>query len=126
FPTRRSSDLILVVKGANDLLAPGDVDAAEPLLRKANAIVLQFEIPLRTVYHTAQFAKRKGIRCIVNPAPAQPVDFAQLGGVDYFMPNESEAETVHAAELRNVHGLRWRGIHDTPDPLAFCELRRVI
>ncbi|PYT78741.1 MAG: ribokinase [Acidobacteria bacterium] len=85
---------ILVVKGANDLLAPGDVDAAEPLLRKANAIVLQFEIPLRTVYHTAQFAKRKGIRCIVNPAPAQPVDFAQLGGVDYFMPNESEAETI--------------------------------
>src|SRR5689334_13884465 len=62
---------IFVVKGANDLLAPEDVDAAEPLLRKANAIVLQFEIPLRAVYHTVQFAKNQRIRCIVNPAPAQ-------------------------------------------------------
>jgi len=93
---------ILVVKGANDFLAPQDVDAAEPLLRKANAIVLQFEIPLPTVYHTVKFAKDKGIRCIVNPAPAQAVDFEQLKGVDYFIPNESEAETitgmpVHAA-----------------------------
>ena len=85
---------ILVVKGANDLLSPEDVDAAEPLLRKANAIVLQFEIPLRTVYYAAQFAKDKGIRCIVNPAPAQVVDFEQLRGVDYFIPNETEAETI--------------------------------
>ncbi len=85
---------ILVVKGANDLLAPEDVDAAEPLLRKANAIVLQFEIQLRTVYHTVQFAKRKGIRCIVNPAPGLPVDFEQIRGVDYLIPNESEAETI--------------------------------
>jgi ribokinase len=94
---------IIVVKGANDLLAPEDVDAAAPLLRKADAIVLQFEIPLRTVYHAVRFAKATGIRCIVNPAPAQPVDFDQLRGADYFIPNESEAQTitgmpVHTAE----------------------------
>ena len=85
---------IFVVKGANDLLVPEDVDAAGPLLRKANAIVLQFEIPLRTVYHTVQFAKNKGIRCIVNPAPAQAIDFEKIRGVDYLIPNESEAETI--------------------------------
>jgi ribokinase len=70
------------------------VDAAAPLLQKANAIVLQFEIPLSTVYHAVQFAKAKGIQCIVNPAPGQPVDFEQLRGVDYLIPNESEAETI--------------------------------
>lgn len=85
---------IFVVKGANDLLAPNDVDAAETLLRKASAIVLQFEIPLRTVYHTVKSAKERGIRCIVNPAPAQAVDFELLRGVNYFIPNESEAETI--------------------------------
>src|SRR5262252_4155489 len=79
---------IIVVKGANDTLKPADVDAASPLLRKANAIVVQFEIPLRTVYHAVRFAKTNGIRCIVNPAPAQPVDFDQLREVDYFIPNE--------------------------------------
>ena len=85
---------IIVVKGANDLLAPEDVDAAAPLLRKADAIVLQFEIPLRTVYHAVSFAKMNGIRCIVNPAPAQSVDFDQLRAADYFIPNESETQTI--------------------------------
>src|SRR5499427_3396029 len=60
---------IIVVKGANDRLAPEDVDEAAPLLRKASIIVLQFEIPLRTVYHAVQFTKTNGIRCFVNPAP---------------------------------------------------------
>jgi len=41
---------IIVVKGANDTLSPEDVDAAAPLLRKADAIIVQFEIPMRTVY----------------------------------------------------------------------------
>ena len=85
---------IIVIKGANDMFAPEDVDAATPLLRKADAIVLQFEIPLRTVYHAVRFARDNGIRCIVNPAPAQAVDFDQLKNVDYFIPNESEAQTI--------------------------------
>ncbi|HXY23619.1 MAG TPA: ribokinase [Candidatus Acidoferrum sp.] len=85
---------IIVIKGANDLLAPEDIDAAVSLLQRAHAIVLQFEIPLRTVYHAVRFARDNGIRCIVNPAPAQPVDFEQLQGLEYFIPNESEAQTI--------------------------------
>jgi ribokinase len=93
---------ILVVKGANDMLSPGDVDAAAPLLRKADTIVMQFEIPLRTVYHTVRFAKANGIRCIVNPAPAQAVDFKKLGGADYFIPNESEAEVITGMPVHSI------------------------
>ena len=93
---------IIVVKGANDTLSPEDVDAAAPLLGKADTIVLQFEIPLRTVYHTVRFAKTKGIRCIVNPAPAQPVDFKQVGSADYFIPNESEAEVITGMPVYSI------------------------
>jgi len=93
---------IIVVKGANDALSPEDVDAAAPLLRKADTIILQFEIPLRTVYHTVKFAKSNGIRCIVNPAPAQPVDFKELGAADYFIPNESEAEAITGMPVHSI------------------------
>jgi ribokinase len=93
---------IIVVKGANDALSPEDVDAAAPLLRKADTIVLQFEIPLRTVYHAVQFAKANGIRCMVNPAPAQPVDLKNLGPADYFIPNESEAEAITGMPVHTV------------------------
>jgi ribokinase len=93
---------IIVVKGANDALSPEDVDAAAPMLRKADAIILQFEIPLRTVYHTVKFAKANGIRCIVNPAPAQPVEFNELEAADYFIPNESEAEAITGMPAKSV------------------------
>jgi ribokinase len=93
---------ILVVKGANDTLSPEDVDAAAPLLRKANTLVLQFEIPLPTVYHAVKFARANSIRCIVNPAPAQPVDLKQVGAADYFIPNESEAETITGLPVHSI------------------------
>jgi ribokinase len=93
---------ILVVKGANDLLKPADVDAASLLLKTVDCIVLQFEIPLETVYYSVMFARKNGIRCIVNPAPAQSVDLHALAGLDYFVPNESEAETITGTQVRNV------------------------
>jgi ribokinase len=93
---------IWVVKGANDLLKPADVDAAADLLKTVDCMVLQFEIPLETVYYSVSFARKNGIRCIVNPAPAQPVELNALSGLDYFVPNESEAETITGMPVRNV------------------------
>ncbi len=93
---------ILVVKGANDALKPADVDAAAETLKAADCIVLQFEIPLETVYYTVAFARKNGIRCILNPAPGQPVEMRALADLDYFVPNESEAETIGGDAVRNV------------------------
>jgi len=93
---------ILVVKGANDALKPADVDAAAETLKSVDCVVLQFEIPVETVYYTVGFATRHGIRCILNPAPAQPVDMRALRGLDYFVPNESEAETITGLPVRNL------------------------
>lgn len=93
---------IFVVKGANDQLKPADVDAAADLLKAVDCMVLQFEIPMETVYHTVRFAQKSSIRCIVNPAPAQPIDMKQLAGLDYFVPNESEAETITGMPVRTV------------------------
>src|SRR6204780_833810 len=93
---------ILVVKGANDALKPADVDAAAETLKSADCIVLQFEIPLETVYYAIEFARKHGIRCILNPAPAQPVDLRELKDLDYFVPNESEAETITEGPVKNV------------------------
>jgi len=91
-----------MVKGANDAIKPADVDAAADTLKAANCIVLQFEIPLETVYYTVGFARKHGIRCILNPAPGQPVDMSALDGLDYFVPNESEAETITGMPVKDL------------------------
>ena len=83
---------ILVVKGANDRLLPADVDAARDVLRAADCIVLQLEIPLETVYYTLRLARALGIPSILNPAPGQRLDLAELAHADYVIPNETEAE----------------------------------
>ncbi|PYX50058.1 MAG: ribokinase [Acidobacteria bacterium] len=97
---------ILVVKGANDALKPADVDAAAETLKSADCIVLQFEIPVETVYYTVEFARKHGIRCIVNPAPAQTVNMGALKDLDYFVPNETEAETITGSPVKNVDDAR--------------------
>src|ERR1700685_1900519 len=93
---------IFVVKGANDLLKPSDVDAASDVLKTVDCIVLQFEIPLETVYYCVAFARKNGIQCIVNPAPAQQVDLIALADLDYFVPNETEAENITGMPVRNI------------------------
>ena len=93
---------ILVVKGANDELRPADVDAAAHLLKTVDCIVLQLEIPIATVYHAIALAKKHSIRCILNPAPGQAIDFDAVAGLDYFVPNESEAETLTGMRIQNL------------------------
>ncbi len=93
---------IIVVKGANDTLKPADVDAAADMLKSADCIVLQFEIPLPTVYYTIKFARKNRIRCILNPAPALAIEMKSISELDYFVPNESEAETITGLPVRNV------------------------
>jgi ribokinase len=93
---------ILVVKGANDELTPKAVNKAKSLLQKADMIVMQFEIPLETIYHTVRLAKELDIPVILNPAPAMPVDLEKVKDVDYFIPNESEAETITGMTVKTV------------------------
>lgn len=85
---------IIVVKGANDRLGPEAIEAASDVLGAADTIILQFEIPLQTVYDVLRFARARGIRCIVNPAPALPADLRQLAAAAYIIPNETEAEAL--------------------------------
>ncbi len=112
---------ILVVKGANDALKPADVDAAAQTLKSADCIVLQFEIPVATVYYTIEFARKHGIRCILNPAPAQSVDIGALKDLDYFVPNETEAETITGSPVKNVEDAK-----KCAEKLVAGGIRRVI
>jgi ribokinase len=82
---------ILVVKGANDSLTPKAVEKAASLLKRADLIVMQLEIPLETVYYTIRFARKNDLRVILNPAPAAPLSLESLSGVTYLIPNETEA-----------------------------------
>ncbi len=97
---------IWVVKGANDRLSPADVDAAAAVLEGADFLVLQLEVPLETVYYALRFARERGIRSILNPAPGQALDLAQVAYADYVIPNETEAEALTGVPVHSLEDAR--------------------
>lgn len=97
---------ILVVKGANDRLLPADVDATLELLKRADFLILQLEIPLETVYYALRLARENGVRTILNPAPGQPLDLREICYADYVIPNETEAEALSGLPVRNIDEAR--------------------
>jgi len=102
---------ILVVKSANDCLMPADVDEALPVLRRADCIILQLEMPLETVYHTVRLAARLNVPCLVNPAPAQPIDLRAIAAASYVIPNEFEAEMLTGLSVRMLEDAEACGRH---------------
>lgn len=77
---------IVLSPGANGKVTPGDVAD----LPEAKILLLQFEIPSETVLSAARKAREKGMRVIVNPAPARKVAPEFMRSVDILVPNESE------------------------------------
>ncbi len=81
---------IVVASGANMRLSPADVSAAEAAIAGADALLLQLEIPLETVIRAAEIARARGVKIILNPAPARSLPAELLSLVDVLIPNESE------------------------------------
>jgi ribokinase len=92
---RTGENAITVAPGANARLSPADIDAAEPLLASASAVILQLEIPLPTVRHAIATCQRLGVFTILDPAPVPPKGLPRsLYGVDLLAPNRIEAEML--------------------------------
>ena len=72
---------IVLIAGANDALRPGLVDAALDAENSCDAILLQLEIPLRTVYHAISAGAARGIPVILDAGPPRAVPLEKLRGV---------------------------------------------
>lgn len=85
---------IVVVPGANEHLEPALLEKASPLLERAGIILTQLEIPLDTVDYLAQFAERKNIPLMLDPAPARDLPLSLLRRVSWMTPNETELQEL--------------------------------
>ena len=91
---RKGENSIVVAAGANAKLSPADIDAADDLIKSADAVVMQLEIPHETVAHAIAKCRQMGVHSILDPAPAPAKLPRAMLGVDLFTPNQSEAEVL--------------------------------
>ena len=107
FVDEESHNSIIIVKGANALLTPDDVRAAEEDIATCRLIVLQLEIPLETVYEAVALGKRHGIPVLLNPAPAQPdLVLAKVRDCEYIVPNETELSLLTGMPTETMEDVR--------------------
>lgn len=88
---------IIIVPRANDRILKEDIDQAKPIIEGCKLVMLQLEIPMETVIYTAKLAKSLNKKVLLNPAPAPEnveLEPELLKNVDYFVPNQTEAELV--------------------------------
>lgn len=103
FVDSSSQNRILIIKGANALLKPIDIDQAANVLKQCKLIILQLEIPLETVYYAIDFANRHHIQVILNPAPASKLLSLEYAcKCDFFMPNETELEILTGMPVNDI------------------------
>ena len=92
---------IIVSSGANAMLSPDDIEAAEPLFHRAAILLMQLETPVPTLISAARLAKRNGAKVVLNPAPypKQPLPVELLEMVDIITPNETEAAGMSGVKV---------------------------
>ena len=92
----RGENSIVVSPGANARVSAADVDKAAPLIRTADVVVTQLEIPLPAVRRAVTLCRLLPF-IILDPAPVPPARLPRtLYHVDVLTPNEHEAAQLIA------------------------------
>lgn len=96
---------ILLAPGANNNVSEQDVEKF--IDGNMNDILLvQFEIPLETIWYAIKLAKKKNMIVVVNPAPAKRIPKEILKEIDYLILNQSETELLTGEYPENIENCR--------------------
>ncbi len=90
---------ITVVRGAPASLTIDEIDTN--IIKQSKIFLTQLEIPIEVTLHCLKVAKEHGLINILNPAPACKLDKEFFSLVDYFTPNETEAEFYTGIKIHN-------------------------
>ena len=98
----RGENSIVISPGANGQVTEIDLDAADGVLKNARFVLTQFELPMPVIQALIKRMHSFEGKLILNPAPYRPIAPEFLAMVDFFVPNETEAEKfsgVHVADM---------------------------
>jgi ribokinase len=89
---------IILDGGANDAVSPAWIDENLDLIKNADIVIFQLEIPMETIIYAAKKAKECGCKVLLNPAPAAKLPEELLAYTDIIIPNEHEAAIITGHE----------------------------
>ena len=97
---------IVVAPGSNGNLSVADIQKIKPIICEADILLVQLEIPIKTVQAALQIAHENGVKTILNPAPAQKLSNEFLNLVDIITPNETETQLLIGIDPTNENDIK--------------------
>jgi ribokinase len=92
---------INVIVGAPSTLKINEVDKQIDLIKNSKIFLTQLEVPKDVILHCLKIAKESGCLTILNPAPASEITNEFYNYIDFFTPNETEAEFYTGIKIAN-------------------------
>ena len=93
---------INVIVGAPETLTIKDLEKHFNIINKSEIFLTQLETPVGVTLECLKKAKENNVLTILNPAPAAKIDNQFFKYVDYFTPNETEAEFYTDIKILNI------------------------
>ena len=85
---------IIYIPGANNKVSEKIIHSSKKIILESDLIVIQNEIPEKTVEYVINLCQKAGVPILLNPAPARKIDRALIDQVTYLTPNETECEVL--------------------------------
>jgi ribokinase len=92
---------INVIVGAPSNLTVTEIDKHINIIKNSKIFLTQLEVPKDVTLHCLKTAKENGCLTILNPAPASKITREFYSNIDYFTPNETEAEFYTGIKITN-------------------------
>lgn len=92
---------IAVAPGANGDLSPADIDSVADVIKAADYLILQLEIPVESVLKAAQIAHDAGVYVILNPAPACKLPKELFKYISLITPNQTESALMTGIDVKD-------------------------
>ncbi len=97
---------IVVAPGSNSTLLPADFDRSGEEINGCDIVLMQLEIPIKTVEYIAKKVTALDKKVILNPAPAARLSDDLLKALSIITPNETEAELLTGIKVRDEASTR--------------------
>lgn len=97
-----NDNTIIIVSGANGEVDKAVITQSLDKLTQADLVMLQLEIPLKTVEFVIDYCYEHNIKTILNPAPAKAMNVKLIDKITYLTPNEIEIEQLFKDKMENV------------------------
>ena len=98
---KTGKNAINVITGAPSTLNISEINKYINTIKKSKIFLTQLEIPKEVILHCLKIAKENNVITILNPAPASDISKEFFSNIDYFTPNETEAEFYTGIKITN-------------------------